>query len=343
MSARIGLVGCGTVGRGLLELLDSKESYLEEKYGARFDLIFAADAVKGTVFKGDGIDPGSLVAALDKNGTFNGHPAALGSVGLPDLLRDARADIICEATPTDYKTGEPGMTIISAALRAGASVVTSSKGALGLDMAGLKRLARENGVSLRFESSVMSGTPLIGLVRGPLAGCAVSKVEGILNGTTNYILTKMESGKSYDDALAEAKRLGYAEADPTGDVEGYDAAIKVCIMAAEFFETPLRMEDVKRTGITSVTLDVVHRAAESGGRVKLIAGVKKEGGAVAGYVEPRTVSLSNPLASVPGATNAVNITTDLLGEITIVGPGAGKLETAQGLLSDMLDIVKVNR
>jgi homoserine dehydrogenase len=340
MSVRIGLVGCGTVGRGLLELLDSKESYLEEKYGARFDVIFVADAVKGTVFKGDGIDPGSLAAELDKNGNLKGHPAALrDSAALPDLLRDARADIICEATPTDYKTGEPGMAIISSALKAGASVVTSSKGALGLDMAGLKRLAREKGVSLRFESSVMSGTPLIGLVRGPLAGCAVSKVEGILNGTTNYILTKMESGKSYDDALAEAKKLGYAEADPTGDVEGYDAAIKVCIMAAEFFETPLRMEDVKRKGITSVTLGDIRRAAESGERVKLIAGVKKEGGAVTGYVAPRTVPLSNPLASVPGATNAVNITTDSLGEITIVGPGAGKLETAQGLLSDMLDIV----
>jgi homoserine dehydrogenase len=255
------------------------------------------------------------------------------------LLSDAGIDIICEAAPTNYKTGEPGMTIISSALKSGASAVTSSKGALGLDMAGLKKLARENGVSLRFESSVMSGTPLISLVHGPLAGCAVSKVEGILNGTTNYILTKMEEGKSYSDALAEAQRLGYAEADPTGDVDGYDAAIKVCIMAAEFFDTPLLMDDVKRTGITKVTRDDIERASESGGRIKLIAGVKKEGRVVTGYVSPRTVRLSNPLASVSGATNAVNITTDNLGEIMIAGPGAGKLETAQGLLSDMLGIV----
>jgi homoserine dehydrogenase len=186
----------------------------------------------------------------------------------------------------------------------------------------------------------MSGTPLISLVRGPLAGCEVTKAEGIVNGTTNYILTKLEGGMSYGDALAEAQRLGYAEADPTGDVEGFDAAVKVCIMAAEFFGTPLRIDDVQRKGITGVTSDDVRRAADSGGRIKLIAGVKKEGNSVTGYVSPETVALSNPLASVAGAANAVNITTDNLGTITVVGPGAGKIETAQGLLSDMLNIAR---
>jgi homoserine dehydrogenase len=339
MSKRIGLVGCGTVGRGILELLGSKSDYLEKKYGASFKLIFVTDAVKGTVYADEGLDLGMLIGELEEKGNLLSCVSARAkSNDLPDLLRDARLDIICEAAPTNYKTGEPGKTIISSALRAGASVVTSSKGALGLDMAGLKKLACENGVSLRFESSVMSGTPLISLVRGPLAGCSISKVEGILNGTTNYILTKMEEGMSYGDALAEAQRLGYAEADPMGDVEGYDAAVKVCIMAAEFFETPLHLDDVNRTGITGVTQNDIKRAGESGGKIKLVAGVKKEGETVTGYVAPRAVPLSNTLASVSGATNAVNITTDHLGEITIVGPGAGKLETAQGMLSDMLNL-----
>lgn len=278
-----------------------------------------------------------------RGGLTESRHAKAGPGELAGLLREARPDIVCEAAPTDYKTGEPGMTILSSALKAGASAVTSSKGAVGLNMAGLKKLARENGAHLRFESSVLSGTPLINLVRGPLAGCSLSKIEGILNGTTNYILTRMEGGLSYGEALLEAQRLGYAEADPAGDVEGFDAAVKVCIMSAEFFGAGLPIDKVRRVGITGVTEADVANAAKSGRRIKLIAGVSREGESVAGYVEPRAVELTNPLASVSGATNAVSITTDNLGEITISGPGAGKKETAQGLLSDMLDIVSSSR
>jgi len=230
------------------------------------------------------------------------------------------------------------MSIMTAALSAGVSVVTSSKGALALDMAGLKKLAAENGASLRFESSVMSGTPLINLARGPMAGCEITKIEGILNGTTNFILTKMENGMDYTEALAEATRLGYAEADPAGDVEGFDAAVKVCILSAEIFGTPMRVGDVRRTGITGVTREDINRAAASARKIKLVAGVKREGGSVMGYVSPEAVAKDDPLASVSDAANAAKITTDNLGVVTIAGSGAGKIETAQGLLSDILDI-----
>ena len=334
VTKKIGLVGCGTVGRGLLELLNGRAGYIYEKYGVRFEVIFATDVMRGTAFSKDGLDPGALLSSLELGGSL-GAPAELNG-----LLASSGIDILCEATPTNYKTGEPWMSILRAALSSGVSAVTSSKGALALDMAGLKSLARENGASFRFESSVMSGTPLISLVRGPLAGCEVTRVEGILNGTTNYILTQMEGGMDYGAALAEAQRLGYAEADPTGDVEGFDAAVKVCIMAAEFFGEPIRLDDVSREGITGVTRKAIYDARSSGGRIKLIAGVRREDGAVRGYVSPKTVGMDNPLASVSRATNAVNITTDNLGEITIVGPGAGKTETAQGLISDMLDIAR---
>jgi homoserine dehydrogenase len=317
-----------------LELLDGRAGYIDEKYGVRFEVIFATDVMRGTAFSKDGLAPGALLSSLERGGSL-GAPAELGN-----LLSVAGIDILCEATPTNYATGEPGMSILRAALSSGVSAVTSSKGALALDMAGLKRLAAENGASLRFESSVMSGTPLISLVRGPLAGCEVTRAEGILNGTTNYILTQMESGMDYGTALEDAQRLGYAEADPTGDVEGFDAAVKVCIMAAEFFGAPIRLDEVSREGITGVTRKAIYDARSSGGRIKLIAGVRREGGEVRGYVSPKTVGMDNPLASVAGATNAVNITTDNLGVITMVGPGAGKKETAQGLMSDMLDIAR---
>jgi len=337
--SKIGLIGCGTVGSGLLELLEKRADYIAGKYGVSFRLLFTTDAAKGTAFSKDGLNPRALLEILEKGGSIDASPKNTPN-DLASLLEEAKPDIICEAAPTNYKTGEPGMGIITATLARGVNVVTCSKGALALDMAGLKGLAASKGVSLRFESSVMSGTPLISLVRGPMAGCEISKAEGILNGTTNFILTKMESGMDYSEALAEATRLGYAEADPTGDVEGFDAAVKVCILSAEFFGTPMRLEDVRRTGITGVTSEDIKRAAAGGGRIKLIAGVKKEGDSVTGYVSPETVGLDNPLASAPGATNAINITTDNLGVVTITGPGAGKMETAQGLLSDMLNVAR---
>ena len=340
MISKIGLVGCGTVGSGLLELLDKRADYIAAKYGVSFKLVFATDVMRGTAFSKEGLNPRSLLAILESGGSIDSLSPKSAPNNLVSLLGEAKPGIICEATPTNYKTGEPGMSIMTAALARGVSVATSSKGALALDMAGLKELAASKGASLRFESSVMSGTPLLSLARGPMAGCEITRAEGILNGTTNFILTKMESGMDYSEALAEATRLGYAEADPTGDVEGFDAAVKVCILSAEFFGKPMRMEEVRRTGITGITREDIKRAAASGGRIKLIAGVKKEGDSVTGYVSPEIVGSDNPLVSVSGATNAVNITTDNLGVVTIVGPGAGKIETAQGLLSDMLNIAR---
>ncbi|MDR3165490.1 MAG: homoserine dehydrogenase [Synergistaceae bacterium] len=341
MTVGIGLVGCGTVGCGLLELLGAKKDCLKGRYGVDFRLVFATDAIKGTVFSKDGLNLGELAAKLARDGNFHGADAertASNNINIKDLVGESGISILCEATPTNYKTGEPGMTIMKSALASGANVVTSSKGALGLDMAGLKKLARDNGVQIRFESSVMSGTPLINLIRGPLAGCSVTRVEGILNGTTNFILTRMEEGLEYAEALAEAQKLGYAEADPTGDVEGFDAAVKVSILAGEVFRTRLDIEEVRREGIMSVKPEDIRRAAARGAKIKLIAGAALDGGKVTGYVLPREVESSDPLASVSGVTNAVNIVTDNLGTISIIGPGAGKIQTAQGLISDMLNI-----
>jgi homoserine dehydrogenase len=343
MTVRIGLAGCGTVGGGLLELLGARGDYLKKRYGADFRLVFVTDAIKGTVFSKDGLNPGELAVAA-RDGNFHGADTErAASNDIKTLVGESGISILCDATPTNYKTGEPGMTIMKAALASGVSVVTSGKGALALDMAGLKKLARDNGAQIRFESSVMSGTPLINLIRGPLAGCVINRVEGILNGTTNYILTKMEDGFAYEEALVEARKLGYAEADPTGDVEGFDAAVKVLILAGEVFGTRIGLDEVRREGVTSVKPDDIRRAAARGAKIKLMAGAALEGGKVTGYVAPREVKSSDTLASVRGVTNAVNITTDNLGIITVIGPGAGKIQTAQGLMSDMLDMAAKTR
>ena len=184
----------------------------------------------------------------------------------------------------------------------------------------------------------MSGTPALRVGMEMLAGANVTRVQGILNGTTNYILTQMESGTNYGNALAEAQQKGYAEADPTGDVDGHDAAGKVVILANLLMDLPLTMRDVTCEGITHLTVDDIRAAAEAGERWKLIAAVEKTSDGFTASVEPQRVSLSHPLASIAGATNAITYTTELLGEITLVGPGAGRVETGYALLEDMLAI-----
>lgn len=339
MVFRIGLVGCGTVGKGLIVLLNEKRDFLKERFGFEFKVCLLSDFIRGTLASSDGLDLSSVIKNLDEKGNMHDLPGVrTGAVPLSELLAATPVDMLCDATPTNYVTGQPSTGILEAGIASGASVVTCSKGGIGLDLARFKKLASDKGVSIRYECTVMSGTPLLNLVRSTIAGCSVSRVEGILNGTTNYILTQMESGGDYESALKEAQRLGFAETDPTGDVEGFDSAIKVCVLAQEFFGKHLRIDDVERQGITGVTVADIAAAKAEGKRIKLIAGVELTSDGVRGYVEPRAIDINSPLAGVMGVTNAACITTDNLGDIIIVGPGAGARETAQGLLADIIDI-----
>ena len=180
----------------------------------------------------------------------------------------------------------------------------------------------------------MAGTPALQVAEEALAGCSIMAARGILNGTTNYILTQMEGGLSYAEALDQAQTLGYAETDPSGDVEGWDAAGKVLILANAIFGSALTMNDLQVEGITNISQDDIAEAKASDQRYKLIAEVTADGGSVA----PRKLRLDDPLASVGGAANAITFDTDLMGAITLIGAGAGQLETGYALLSDLLAI-----
>jgi homoserine dehydrogenase len=219
-------------------------------------------------------------------------------------------------------------------------VVTTNKGPVALHFAELQKLAKANGVQIGVEGTVMSGTPALILGRESLSAAHIRKVMGIFNGTTNYILSQMESGMSYPVALAEAQKLGYAEADPTGDVEGFDAAGKVVILAQLLMNTHIRMEDVNRSGITGVTLEDINTAKANGKRWKLIGSLEWVEGKLAASVKVQCLSFSHPLAGVSGATNAIHFSTDYLGEVTLIGPGAGRLPTGYAVLEDILAIYR---
>jgi homoserine dehydrogenase len=337
---RLVFVGFGTVGQGLAELLLAKRDELKKRYGLDWIVTGIADTLKGNAYDAKGIDlakaltmaaKGESLAALDRGG--KGWDALA-------MAKHAEADVLLEATYTDIKTGEPATSHIRAALERGVHVVTTNKGPLALHYRELAELAATRKVEFLFEGTVMSGTPVLNLLRETLAGAEILEMQGILNGTTNYILTRMEEGLSYEAALAKAQELGYAEAVPDADVLGWDALAKVTILANVVFGASLKPTESPCEGITKITAADIAKAKADGKRYKLIGRVWREGGAVKAAVAPRLVDLSQPLAGVMGATNAVAIRTDALGEVTIVGPGAGKAQTGFSMLTDLLHIVR---
>ncbi|QTX32699.1 homoserine dehydrogenase [Aminithiophilus ramosus] len=329
---KIGLVGCGNVGLGLLRILEAKRGDLENRYGFTYAVTGVVDPFRGSVGDERGLDVAALLAAADGGKSFRG----LGDPIDLDWLLEGRANVIAEATPTNLVDAMPGLDHIRRALAAGCHVVSTNKGPVSLALPELQALARERGVQYRIEGVLLSGTPAINLAGEALAGCDILSVQGIVNGTTNFILTRMEEGADYGAALAEAQALGYAETDPTADVEGWDAAVKAQVMANVFLGQSLAVDDVERLGISHLTGADIDAARAKGCRLKLIAEVERSGEGVRATVAPRELPLSHPLAGVSGAINALTFRTDHLGDVTIVGPGAGRVETGQALLVDLL-------
>jgi len=335
MKNRIALIGFGTVGQGLAEILIEKKLELQDKYGYEFDIVGISDIAYGTVYNPDGLDIVAMLETAKSKKKFSTDVKEWDSL---TLIKESNATVVCEMAFTDLKTGEPAISHCKAAFETGKHIVTSNKGPAALAYGELLEIADKNGVQFLIEGTVMSGTPVINLMDGPLAGCTISAARGILNGTTNYILTRMEEGMSYEEALKKAQELGYAEADPTGDVEGYDARGKVTILANAVMDADLKIGDVSCKGITKITLEDIAKAKAENSRWKLIGSVKKEGSKVIASVAPEKLPLSHPLAGVMGATNAMTFTTDLLGDVSIVGPGAGRKETGFSILTDLLKI-----
>lgn len=345
MTMNLALIGFGTVGQGLAEILRDKADFLRDTLGFEARVVAVADMLKGALYHPNGLDVAALLDAVKTTGSLEDYPDTPGlQRGWDSLktIRDTNADTIVEVSYTDVKTGQPAIDYCRAAFAAGKNVVMSNKGPVSLAYAELAALAAENGVRWGYEGTVMSGTPALRMPLTALAGNDIREVRGIFNGTTNFILTKMEEGLTYEDALAQAQALGYAEADPTADVEGYDAQGKVVILANVVMNAPLKKEDVPCRGINRLTPADIAQARAAGKRWKLIGRAKKEGNRVAASVGPEMVPLTDPLAGIMGATNAITYDCDLAGPITLVGAGAGRVETGFSILIDLINIQRGN-
>ncbi len=338
MEFRLAFIGFGTVGRGLMQLLTEKQSELKNQQNFQFKTIAIHDIILGTIYNENGINGKLALDLAEKRKSLAEHPDIVDGWDSERIITQTSANVIVEITPTNIKTGEPGLTHVRTALGNKKHVVTTNKGPVALALKELKNLATENGVDFRFEGTVMSGTPVFHLTDTGLAGAEIKRVRGILNGTTNYILTQMENGIGYKEALHDAQLKGYAEAVPDADVLGWDAKAKVLILANVLMGAHLEAPDIHCEGITNITLADIQNARANGKRWKLIGSVEKTDSGVSASVKPLELSENDFLAGISGITNALSFDTDTLGEVTIIGPGAGKIETGFSLLTDLLAI-----
>ena len=329
---KVAIIGFGSVGKGVLKVLAGCNG----TYGdVKFKVVAITDS-RGAVIDNNGLNLEHVLKQKD-----NGDLKRVDRKSL-DVIRDCDYDILVEVTPTDARTGEPGLTYITEALKRGKSVVTSNKGPVALKYKELCELAKKNNALFLFEATVGGAMPVFNLLRMPLAGNRVTNIMGIFNGTCNYILTRMANESlPYDMVLSEAKELGIAEADPTYDVEGIDTALKVVILANAVFGMDVSLKDVDTVGISSISLEALKLASEAGMVIKLIGEVHPNGEERVLKVSPRLVPKNHPLA-VQGTLNAALIQTKLAGDIFVIGKGAGSIETASAILSDMLYIASRN-
>ena len=331
---RVAIAGFGNVGRALAEVaqLPAVSPWLR--------IVGVSDERFGTVMNPDGIDLFTATAATD-SADHHQHEDFRPGIGVLDMIECSGADAFVELTHTNLVTGEPAATYVRRALRNGLHVTTTNKGPIALFHDELMSVADASGSTLLFEGTVMSGTPTMHTLRHHLRHAGVRSVNGILNGTTNFILTEMHSGVSFAAALAEAQAHGYAEADPSGDIEGHDAAAKLSIIAKVLLDADIRPDEIDRTSLEEITR--VEDRAEVGHVWRCLATLTPGTSGWRGTVAPVQVERSHPLAGIDGPTNALTVETDLLGEVTMVGPGAGRVETAFAVLGDLIAIRELHR
>ena len=328
---RIILCGFGVVGQSLVKLFDSRSEDLYAKYGLKPRVVGVFDS-KGSAVDPAGLNFNKLIDVKKKFGTVKNYADTKNSMSGIDMLKNVEADVLIETTASNYKDAEPGMTHIITAMKKGMHVISVNKGPLALAFPSLLELATYNQVMLKFSGTVGGGTPILDYAKNSLSGERITSFAGILNGTTNYILTNMGTGVTYEEALKDAKDKGYVEADESLDLDGLDAAAKLVILANWIMGMKVTLPDINCTGIRKVTVDDIKKAAKNNCSIKLIASCNKEL-----IVGPKEVSKDDPLC-VNGTLNAIAFTSEHSGTQTIIGKGAGGMETASSILRDLLDI-----
>lgn len=337
---KLALLGFGNVGQALARLLMEKADTIRTRYGIEHVVTGIATGSHGAAVHPYGLDLQTALLHLESGKTLDG----LTSVSHPkdsfEFIRQSNADVLFENTPVDYANGQPAIDHIRLALELGKHVATANKGPVVHAYRELTELADAKARKFYFESAVMDGAPIFSLFRGALPAAELRSFKGILNSTTNLILSRMETGEDFSQAVAYAQKIGIAETDPSGDVDGWDAAIKVAALVTVLMGMPLKPNQVDRQGIRGITSENIQEAKKLGKRWKLVCSARKEGQSVQARVAPEMVTIDSPLFNIEGTTSIVQFESDVLGLLSIIEADPGPHTTAYGLLADFLNAVR---
>jgi homoserine dehydrogenase len=337
---KLALLGFGNVGQALARLLLEKQDELLQRYRLTFSVTGISTGRHGVAIDPAGLD---LERAMELMKDENGSLSSLSTLPIPqdalDFIHRCGADVLFENTPVNYETGQPAMDHLRLALELGMHAITANKGPVVHGYHELTGLAQAKGRKFYFESTVMDGAPIFSLYREALPGANLKSVRGVLNSTTNLILSRMENGESFEQAVAHAQSIGIAETDPSGDIDGWDASVKLAALATVLMGSPLKPQEVERQGIRAITPAEIERARLQGKRWKLVCSAWREGERLRASVSPQMVGPDSPLYGVEGTTSIVQFETDVLGLLSIIESNPGPHTTAYGLFADFLNAV----
>lgn len=339
---KIAFLGFGNVGQALAELLIRKRQEIITDYEVSFSVTGIATKNHGIVLNPDGLAIEDILKSIKVDHRYNLNELT----GLP-LVSDmdkfihlCNCDILFENTPVNYDNAQPSVDYIKSALSTGIHVVTANKGPVVHAYHELSDLAKSKGVQFYFESTVMDGAPIFSLFRESLPAIQINSIQGVLNSTTNLILTRIELGESFDEAIRYAQRIGIAETDPGGDIDGWDASVKIAGLVTVLMGVPVKPQHVIRKGIRNLTDEEIRRARTEGQRWKLVCSARRNESGVSVSVGPELVDPGSPMYLINGTTSIVIFETDVLGKLSIIEEDPGPDTTAYGCLADFINITR---
>lgn len=337
-TVKIGIIGFGNVAQGLVQALKQKHTFLRDEHGITPLITAVTDVSFGAIANPEGLDLNLLEKASQDFSEFKEEERTDWDAF--EMIQNSDTDVILELSVANLETGDPAAEYITQALNAGKHVITSNKGPIALKYRVLNSLAQKNGVKLGIETTVMSGTPVIAYGTGLLRSAGITGIRGIFNGTCNFILSEMRKGLSFENALALAQKLGYAESNPANDIEGYDTAAKLSILSEVFFGERIPPLEIPTSGITVLSSEDIAAATAQNSAWKLVGSIELTDDRPIYSVKPVLIPMGDPLSSTNGSLNSIQFETELLGSVTVTGPGSGRIETAAGLIQDLIYIFR---
>jgi len=340
----LAFIGFGNVARALARLLERKRDLLKSKYDITYSVTGIATGSHGFAVNPNGLAINQALELVESRQSISSLSSSPVNNSL-EVIQQSNADVMFENSPVNTQTGQPALDHIRAALNLGMHAITANKGPVVHGYRELTALAESKGKKFRFESAVLGGAPVFSVFRETFPLAELASIKGIFNATTNIILSRMENGESYEDAVKYCQSIGVAETDPTNDVDGWDAAIKVAALVTVLMDTPMTPQQVNPTGIRGITLEMIAKAKAEGKRYKLVCSAEKVGDKVTASVAPQLVNSTSPLYGMLNSSTGLTLRTDVILDYSITlsekpGMQGGPVETAYGLFADFVNIVK---